>query len=237
MRKILGVLFSATVLMTACTKDKVEVIDGVKIQIHSHDNNAKKLKDGDIITFDLVIKNGADSVLQDGSAIGKGLYRSKDGGLSWHSFFISGYPVYDIPKHPTIPKYMLAACGNGGLYASKSFGEAWEKVEMNGLQDSSIRRVFIPDLEEGPGEDGGFKAYVEVFNSGLHFSTEFIKPTLVSVEDEIEFGSSLLVDVEGSEPALPQVLVLPPGLREEIQSRNKSMIVAPDSSSAPATQK
>ena len=65
MRKILGVLFSATVLMTACTKDKVEVIDGVKIQIHSHDNNAKKLKDGDIITFDLVIKNGADSVLQD----------------------------------------------------------------------------------------------------------------------------------------------------------------------------
>jgi FKBP-type peptidyl-prolyl cis-trans isomerase len=65
MRKILGVLFSATVLMTACTKDKVEVIEGVKIQIHSHDNNAKKLKDGDIITFDLVIKNGADSVLQD----------------------------------------------------------------------------------------------------------------------------------------------------------------------------
>lgn len=65
MRKTLGVLFSATVLMTACNKDKVEVIEGVKIQIHSHDDKAKKLKDGDIITFDLVIKNGADSVLQD----------------------------------------------------------------------------------------------------------------------------------------------------------------------------
>jgi hypothetical protein len=46
------------------------------------------------------------------------------------------------------------------------------------------------------------------------------------VEDEIEFGSSLLVDVEGSDPGIPQVLVLPPGLREEIQTRNKGMAVA-----------
>ena len=64
-----------------------------------------------------------------------------------------------------------------------------------------------------------------------------IAEKLLHVEDEIEFGSSLLVDVEGSEPAVPQVLVLPPGLREEIQSRNKSMIVAPDSIAATATQK
>ena len=28
-----------------------------------------------------------------------------------------------------------------------------------------------------------------------------------------------------NEPAAPQVLVLPPGLREEIQSRNRGMIV------------
>lgn len=137
--------------------------------------------------YDNLVYCGADSVLADGSAIGKGLYRSKDGGLTWHSFFISGYPVYDIQKHPTMPKYMLAACGNGGLYSSKSFGEAWEKVEMNGLQDSSIRRIYIPDFEEGPGEDGGFKAMVEVFNSGLYFSNDYIKPTLVSVDDEIEF--------------------------------------------------
>ena len=47
------------------SKDNVKVIDGVKIQIHQHNYKAQKLKDGDIITFDLVIKNGADSVLQD----------------------------------------------------------------------------------------------------------------------------------------------------------------------------
>jgi len=53
-----------------------------------------------------------------------------------------------------------------------------------------------------------------------------ISEKLLHVEDEIEFGSSLLVDVEGSDPGIPQVLVLSPGLREEIQTRNKGMAVA-----------
>ena len=65
MRKQIGLIFSAALLLTACNKNKVEIIDGVKIQMHSHDAAAKKLKEGDIITFNLVIKNGADSVLQD----------------------------------------------------------------------------------------------------------------------------------------------------------------------------
>jgi FKBP-type peptidyl-prolyl cis-trans isomerase len=65
MRKQIGLIFSAALLLTACNKNKVEIIDGVKIQMHSHDDAAKKLKEGDIITFNLVIKNGADSVLQD----------------------------------------------------------------------------------------------------------------------------------------------------------------------------
>lgn len=65
MRKSIGLLAVAAAIVVGCSKDKVEVIDGVKIQIHGHDSKAQKLKDGDIITFDLVIKNGADSVLQD----------------------------------------------------------------------------------------------------------------------------------------------------------------------------
>eukprot|EP00624_Nannochloropsis_granulata_P007974 529_clpC-I_1_cp len=54
-----------------------------------------------------------------------------------------------------------------------------------------------------------------------------IAEKLLHVEDEIEFGSSLLVDVEGNDPGVPQVLVLPPGLREEIQTRNKGTMVPP----------
>ncbi len=52
-----------------------------------------------------------------------------------------------------------------------------------------------------------------------------ISEKLLHLQDKLEFGSSLLVDIEGNEPAVPQVLVLPPGLREEIQSRNRGMIV------------
>lgn len=65
MRKSIGLLAVAAAMLVGCGKDKVEVIDGVKIQFHAHDDKAQKLKDGDIITFDLVIKNGADSVLRD----------------------------------------------------------------------------------------------------------------------------------------------------------------------------
>jgi FKBP-type peptidyl-prolyl cis-trans isomerase len=46
-------------------KSRVRIIDGVKIQFHKHNSRSQRLKEGDIITFDLVIKNGADSVLQD----------------------------------------------------------------------------------------------------------------------------------------------------------------------------
>jgi ATP-dependent Clp protease ATP-binding subunit ClpA len=62
-----------------------------------------------------------------------------------------------------------------------------------------------------------------------------IAEKLLHVEDEIEFGSSLLVDVEGSDPGIAQVLVLPPCLREEIQTRNKRTMVAPTQTLTTAT--
>ena len=55
-------------LVVACNKNRVEVIENVKIQIHSHDEKAKKLKDGDIITFTAKIYNSADSLLQESPA-------------------------------------------------------------------------------------------------------------------------------------------------------------------------
>ena len=71
MRKQIGLLVGAAVLLASCNQNKVEVIEGVKLQMHSHADDAKKLKDGDIISFNLVIKNGADSVLQDTRIEGK----------------------------------------------------------------------------------------------------------------------------------------------------------------------
>jgi FKBP-type peptidyl-prolyl cis-trans isomerase len=57
-------LFAAAALFSACDS-KVELVDGVKIQFFQHDDKAAKLKDGDVLTFHVVIKNHADSVLQD----------------------------------------------------------------------------------------------------------------------------------------------------------------------------
>ena len=57
-------LFAAAALFSACDT-KVEVVDGVKIQFFKHDDKAPKLKDGDVLTFHVVIKNHADSTLQD----------------------------------------------------------------------------------------------------------------------------------------------------------------------------
>ena len=63
MRKQLAVILVAAMALASC--NNVEVVDGVKIQKHEHDDSAAKLKEGDIITFDLVIKNDADSTIKD----------------------------------------------------------------------------------------------------------------------------------------------------------------------------
>ncbi len=68
MFKKLSVVMLAAGLVVACNKNRVEVIENVKIQIHSHDEKAKKLKDGDIITFTAKIYNSADSLLQESPA-------------------------------------------------------------------------------------------------------------------------------------------------------------------------
>ncbi len=71
MRKQLAVLLVAAAALASC--NNVEVVDGVKIQKHEHDDAAPKLKEGDIITFDLVIKNDADSTIKDSKKEGKPL--------------------------------------------------------------------------------------------------------------------------------------------------------------------
>ncbi|MES2519665.1 MAG: FKBP-type peptidyl-prolyl cis-trans isomerase [Bacteroidota bacterium] len=65
MLKKLSVVMLAASLLVGCNKNRVEVKEGVKIQIHSHDDKAKKLKEGDIVSFLIRIKTGSDSLLQE----------------------------------------------------------------------------------------------------------------------------------------------------------------------------
>jgi FKBP-type peptidyl-prolyl cis-trans isomerase FkpA len=61
----LSVAMLAASMLVGCNKNKIEVKEGVKIQFHSHDDKAKKLKDGDIVSFLIRIKTGSDSLLQE----------------------------------------------------------------------------------------------------------------------------------------------------------------------------
>ena len=65
MLKKLSVVMLAASVLVGCNKNRVEVKEGVKIQIHSHDDKAKKLKEGDIVSFLIRIKTGSDSLLQE----------------------------------------------------------------------------------------------------------------------------------------------------------------------------
>jgi FKBP-type peptidyl-prolyl cis-trans isomerase FkpA len=65
MFKKLSVAMLAASMLVGCNKNKIEVINGVKIQFHSHDDKAKKLKEGDIVSFLIKIKTGSDSLLQE----------------------------------------------------------------------------------------------------------------------------------------------------------------------------
>jgi FKBP-type peptidyl-prolyl cis-trans isomerase FkpA len=64
--KSLGYVLGITILASACDKYKTKVNEnGLKYQIFEHDDEARKAKLGDIMSFHLVLKNGADSVLKD----------------------------------------------------------------------------------------------------------------------------------------------------------------------------
>jgi FKBP-type peptidyl-prolyl cis-trans isomerase FkpA len=63
MLKKLSVVMLAAMTLAGCNKNRVEVVEGVKIQFHNHDDKAKKLKEGDIISFLVTVKTGADSLL------------------------------------------------------------------------------------------------------------------------------------------------------------------------------
>lgn len=63
-KKISIAIIALAVLVSSCNRNRVEVIDGVKIQYHKHGDGKRKAKLGDILTFDLVIKTEKDSVLK-----------------------------------------------------------------------------------------------------------------------------------------------------------------------------
>src|SRR5215217_32945 len=64
--KTIGYAMGVTILTVACNQYKTQVTDsGLKYQMFEHEDDARKAKLGDIMSFHLVLKNGTDSTLRD----------------------------------------------------------------------------------------------------------------------------------------------------------------------------
>jgi FKBP-type peptidyl-prolyl cis-trans isomerase FkpA len=64
--KTIGYAVGIAILGAACNQHRTQVSEtGLKYQIFEHDDKARKAKLGDIMSFHLVLKNGADSTLRD----------------------------------------------------------------------------------------------------------------------------------------------------------------------------
>jgi FKBP-type peptidyl-prolyl cis-trans isomerase FkpA len=64
--KTIGYAVGITILTAACNQYRTQVNEnGLKYQIFDHEDDARKAKLGDIMSFHLVLKNGADSTLRD----------------------------------------------------------------------------------------------------------------------------------------------------------------------------
>jgi FKBP-type peptidyl-prolyl cis-trans isomerase FkpA len=64
--KTIGCAVGIAILGAACNQHRTQVSEtGLKYQIFEHDDKARKAKLGDIMSFHLVLKNGADSTLRD----------------------------------------------------------------------------------------------------------------------------------------------------------------------------
>jgi FKBP-type peptidyl-prolyl cis-trans isomerase FkpA len=64
--KTIGYAMGITILAAACNKYRTQVTEnGLKYQVFEHEDDARKAKLGDIMSFHLVLKNGTDSTLRD----------------------------------------------------------------------------------------------------------------------------------------------------------------------------
>ncbi|WP_439583110.1 FKBP-type peptidyl-prolyl cis-trans isomerase [Dyadobacter bucti] len=64
--KSIGYAMGITILAAACNKYRTQVNEnGLKYQVFEHEDDARKAKLGDIMSFHLVLKNGTDSTLRD----------------------------------------------------------------------------------------------------------------------------------------------------------------------------
>jgi hypothetical protein len=118
-----------------------------------------------------------------------GIYRSIDTGKTWQKLPFTNGKVYTIVKHPLNPKFMIAACGKDGIWASSSYGGGWEQMSSLGLPNGSdVRKAALPPWEN---TGKGYITFIAIDSGGLYRSQPLI--TSVSEGDIVQQGKNISV--------------------------------------------
>ncbi len=174
-----------------------------------------------------VVLCGADSLLSETQSVGRGIYRSEDGGKTWRLVGAPGVRITAIAEHPLDPRYWIAAGDTTGVWVSGTYGEAWE-LHADGLPAGvPVRTVALPPWDTRH----GVIAFAGLTGAGLYRSRPIVTsvpmaPTTLSVavrilqSDQLLLMYSLsesgavqweLVDVVGRQVASHQVAWQPAG--------------------------
>lgn len=120
-----------------------------------------------------VVLCGADSLLSETQSVGRGIYRSDDGGRTWRLVGAPGVRITAIAEHPLDPRYWVAAGDTTGVWVSGSYGDAWER-HSDGLPPGiPVRTVALPAWDTRD----GVIAFAGLTGGGLYRS----RPIVTSV--------------------------------------------------------
>lgn len=119
--------------------------------------------------------------------VGAGIFYSSDNGQTWKQQGAANAKVYDIEYHPKDPLFMLAACGESGLYISSNGGITWVQNNEGLPEGADVRYVSFPDKEKS---NNGYEVYIGIFEKGLWKISNF-NPTLTTVETNKEINVSI----------------------------------------------
>ncbi|MDQ1266252.1 MAG: hypothetical protein QG635_1404 [Bacteroidota bacterium] len=134
--------------------------------------------------------------------IGRGIYQSLDTGATWKLHAADGYRVYEIIEHPSIPKFLAAACDSLGVLVSANEGYYWENYHDGFTDTSVIQTVAIPNI---PPTAEGIIVYAGSANEGI-FKSDRLTTTVN--DNTIEVSGSIAISGIYPQPFIDNVSVI-----------------------------
>jgi hypothetical protein len=146
-----------------------------------------------------VVFCGADSVTNAHEVVGKGVYMSRDTGKTWTNVGAFGTSCLDIAEHPYHKEFVIAACGEHGVFLSGSEGWGYEDLSDGLPEGAIVTKVAFPFWDDV--EEGKVVALAGTYGNGLFKSI----PIYTSVNSDEAFGRSISINSIYPNPASSRI--------------------------------